>query len=142
MVAEGAFVLGSELAHSGLGAQVLVVGLEADAAEVEGFEGVGELEELGLGVDGGALEGGADGGRHGVVGELFDVVKRLAERDAEAAPLLRGRILEEPRLGLCGAELRLPWRPDFNALGYVLAGSGTAGPPAIPRLVETLPRTA
>jgi redox-sensitive bicupin YhaK (pirin superfamily) len=27
-----------------------------------------------------------------------------------------------------GAQLRLPWRPDFNALGYVLAGSGTAGP--------------
>jgi hypothetical protein len=26
-----------------------------------------------------------------------------------------------------GAELRLPWRPDFNALGYVLAGSGTVG---------------
>jgi redox-sensitive bicupin YhaK (pirin superfamily) len=27
-----------------------------------------------------------------------------------------------------GARLRLPWRPDFNALGYVLAGSGTVGP--------------
>src|SRR5213082_2004935 len=26
-----------------------------------------------------------------------------------------------------GAELRLPWRPDFNALVYVLGGSGTAG---------------
>ncbi len=26
-----------------------------------------------------------------------------------------------------GAELRLPWRPDFNALVYVLAGSGSAG---------------
>jgi len=26
-----------------------------------------------------------------------------------------------------GARLRLPWRPDFNALGYVLAGSGGAG---------------
>jgi quercetin 2,3-dioxygenase len=26
-----------------------------------------------------------------------------------------------------GAQLRLPWRSDFNALGYVLAGSGTAG---------------
>jgi redox-sensitive bicupin YhaK (pirin superfamily) len=26
-----------------------------------------------------------------------------------------------------GAELRLPWRPDFNALVYVLAGSGTVG---------------
>jgi redox-sensitive bicupin YhaK (pirin superfamily) len=27
-----------------------------------------------------------------------------------------------------GAQVRLPWRRDFNALGYVLAGSGSAGP--------------
>jgi len=26
-----------------------------------------------------------------------------------------------------GARLRIPWRPDFNALAYVLAGKGTAG---------------
>jgi redox-sensitive bicupin YhaK (pirin superfamily) len=26
-----------------------------------------------------------------------------------------------------GARVRLPWRADFNALGYVLAGSGTVG---------------
>jgi redox-sensitive bicupin YhaK (pirin superfamily) len=26
-----------------------------------------------------------------------------------------------------GAQVRLPWRPDFNALAYVLAGRGTAG---------------
>jgi hypothetical protein len=26
-----------------------------------------------------------------------------------------------------GAQLRLPWRPEFNALGYILAGAGTAG---------------
>ncbi|SNR36064.1 hypothetical protein SAMN06265360_103188 [Haloechinothrix alba] len=26
-----------------------------------------------------------------------------------------------------GAQVRLPWRPDFNALVYVLAGSGTVG---------------
>jgi hypothetical protein len=26
-----------------------------------------------------------------------------------------------------GAELRLPWRPDFNALAYVLSGQGTVG---------------
>jgi quercetin 2,3-dioxygenase len=26
-----------------------------------------------------------------------------------------------------GAQLRLPWRPDFNALGYVMAGAGTVG---------------
>jgi redox-sensitive bicupin YhaK (pirin superfamily) len=27
-----------------------------------------------------------------------------------------------------GASLTLPWRPDFNALGYVLAGRGSVGP--------------
>jgi hypothetical protein len=27
-----------------------------------------------------------------------------------------------------GARLELPWRPDFNALAYVLAGAGTVGP--------------
>ncbi len=27
-----------------------------------------------------------------------------------------------------GARLRIPWRPDFNALAYALAGSGTVGP--------------
>src|SRR5579875_3584416 len=27
-----------------------------------------------------------------------------------------------------GAQVRLPWRRDFNALGYVLAGSGSVGP--------------
>ena len=26
-----------------------------------------------------------------------------------------------------GAQVRLPWRPGFNALGYVLAGNGTVG---------------
>ena len=26
-----------------------------------------------------------------------------------------------------GAQVRLPWRPDFNALAYVLAGSGSVG---------------
>src|SRR5258707_12054703 len=26
-----------------------------------------------------------------------------------------------------GAQLRLPWRAEFNALGYVFAGSGTVG---------------
>jgi hypothetical protein len=31
-----------------------------------------------------------------------------------------------------GGEVRLPWRPDFNALVYVLAGRGTAGPQASP----------
>jgi len=31
-----------------------------------------------------------------------------------------------------GAELRLPWRPDFNALAYALSGQGTVGPDAHP----------
>ena len=31
-----------------------------------------------------------------------------------------------------GAELRLPWEPDFNALVYVLAGRGTVGPARAP----------
>src|SRR5438105_9434588 len=31
-----------------------------------------------------------------------------------------------------GARLVLPWRPDFNALVYVLSGSGTAGPDNAP----------
>ena len=31
-----------------------------------------------------------------------------------------------------GAQLRLPWRADFNALVYVLAGSGTVGPGPAP----------
>ena len=30
-----------------------------------------------------------------------------------------------------GARLELPWREDFNALAYVLAGAGTAGPEQI-----------
>jgi quercetin 2,3-dioxygenase len=31
-----------------------------------------------------------------------------------------------------GARFRLPWRPEFNTLGYVLAGSGTVGPESTP----------
>jgi len=31
-----------------------------------------------------------------------------------------------------GARLQLPWRPDFNALVYVLAGQGTVGTPGRP----------
>jgi len=31
-----------------------------------------------------------------------------------------------------GGQVRLPWRPDFNALVYVLAGRGTVGPQARP----------
>ncbi len=39
-----------------------MVGLEGDAVEVEGFEGVGELEELGFGVEEGAARGGGEPG--------------------------------------------------------------------------------
>ena len=31
-----------------------------------------------------------------------------------------------------GAEMTVPWRPDFNALVYVLSGTGTVGPEARP----------
>jgi len=31
-----------------------------------------------------------------------------------------------------GARLQIPWRPDFNALAYVLAGAGRVGPDATP----------
>jgi len=31
-----------------------------------------------------------------------------------------------------GARVRIPWRPDFNALAYVLAGRGSAGPERAP----------
>jgi quercetin 2,3-dioxygenase len=31
-----------------------------------------------------------------------------------------------------GAQLSLPWQPTYNALGYVMAGSGTVGPKAEP----------
>jgi quercetin 2,3-dioxygenase len=30
-----------------------------------------------------------------------------------------------------GAQLRLPWRPEFNALAYVLAGAGVCRPTAV-----------
>src|SRR5271154_820726 len=62
----------------------------------------------------------ADGGAlaRGLAGEL----------DAHAGPgvphppITLLHVTVEP-----GAEFRLPWRADFNALGYVLAGSGTVG---------------
>jgi redox-sensitive bicupin YhaK (pirin superfamily) len=31
-----------------------------------------------------------------------------------------------------GAQLSLPWQPDYNALVYVLSGNGTVGAPARP----------
>jgi redox-sensitive bicupin YhaK (pirin superfamily) len=37
-------------------------------------------------------------------------------------PITLAHVTVEP-----GAQLRLPWRADFNALAYVLAGSGTVG---------------
>ena len=58
VVAEGAFVDGADGLHGVLGLQVFVVGFESYSVEVEGFEGVGELEELGFGVELGAAGGG------------------------------------------------------------------------------------
>lgn len=31
-----------------------------------------------------------------------------------------------------GAQLQLPWRADFNAMAYMLSGSGAVGPEARP----------
>jgi len=58
--------------------QVLVVGLEGDAVEVEVFEGVAELEELGLGVDSGALDGWAEPGMADLDGSVAEVEVKKA----------------------------------------------------------------
>lgn len=54
VTAQDAFALRSEAGDGGLGAGVEVVRLELDPAHAEVFEGVGEQEQLGLGVDGAA----------------------------------------------------------------------------------------
>ena len=50
---------------------------------------------------------------------------------AAPAPLTRPITLVHATLSP-GATLVLPWRADFNALGYVLAGRGTVGAEARP----------
>ena len=40
-----------------------------------------------------------------------------------------------------GARLQVPWRPDFNALVYVLSGKGAIGPDHRPILEGTIPRS-
>ena len=107
MVAEGAFVLGSELAHGGLGAQVFVVGLEADAAEVEGFEGVGELEELGLGVYAGSVVVGAEPGVAYFYGAVLKVEVDVAGAADDLVGLgggLRFQDRDPGHSGACGFE--------------------------------------
>jgi hypothetical protein len=91
VVAEGAFVDGTDGADGGLGALVGGVGLEADAEQVKGFEGVGELEELGFGVDAGAAVRGGEPG----VAELGGAVGEVEVEEAGGSDDLLG-------LGVCG----------------------------------------
>ena len=62
MVADGAFVDGADGLEGQLGFLVGGVGFEAYAEQVERVEGVGELEELGFGVDAGAAPGAGQPG--------------------------------------------------------------------------------
>ena len=54
MGAEDAFERRADALHCGDGAFVAGVGVETDAEDLPGLEGVGEHEQLGLGVGGGA----------------------------------------------------------------------------------------
>src|SRR5215469_15569001 len=67
-----------------------------------------------------ALLSSADGGA--LVRVIAGEVDGHAGPGVTHTPITLLHITVEP-----GAEFRLPWRADFNALGYVLAGSGTVG---------------
>src|SRR6201987_3722999 len=67
-----------------------------------------------------ALLGSADGGA--LVRVIAGEVDGHQGPGVTHTPITLLHVTVEP-----GAEFRLPWRPDFNALGYVLAGSGTVG---------------
>ena len=67
-----------------------------------------------------ALLSSADGGA--LIRVIAGEVDGHAGPGATHTPITLLHVTVEP-----GAELRLPWRADFNALGYVLAGSGTVG---------------
>jgi hypothetical protein len=56
VVAEGTFFDSADLAHGFLRLQVFVMGLEGDASQFQVFEGVVQLEELGLGVEAGTVK--------------------------------------------------------------------------------------
>jgi len=86
VVAEGAFVDAADGFDGGLGTLVVVVGFEGDAAEVESFEGVGELEELRFSVDTGAAKGFDEPG----VAELGGSVAEIEVHEAGGAGDLVG----------------------------------------------------
>jgi redox-sensitive bicupin YhaK (pirin superfamily) len=67
-----------------------------------------------------ALLSSADGGA--LVRVIAGEVAGNAGPGVTHTPITLLHVTVEP-----GAEFRLPWRRDFNALGYVLAGSGTVG---------------
>jgi quercetin 2,3-dioxygenase len=67
-----------------------------------------------------ALLSSADGGA--LVRVIAGDVDGHAGPGVTHTPITLLHVTVEP-----GAEFRLPWRRDFNALGYVLAGSGTVG---------------
>jgi quercetin 2,3-dioxygenase len=67
-----------------------------------------------------ALLSSADGGS--LVRVIAGEVGGHAGPGVTHTPIALLHVTVEP-----GARLRLPWRPEFNALGYVLAGSGTVG---------------
>ena len=62
MGAEDAFELAADAFDGRGGTVVAGVGVKADAERAHGFEGVGEHQQLGLGVGGGADGGGAEPG--------------------------------------------------------------------------------
>jgi redox-sensitive bicupin YhaK (pirin superfamily) len=67
-----------------------------------------------------ALLSSADGGA--LVRVIAGEVAGQAGPGVTHTPITLLHVTVEP-----GAKFRLPWRADFNALGYVLAGSGTVG---------------
>src|SRR5246500_5092127 len=77
-----------------------------------------------------ALLSSADGGA--LVRVIAGEVDGHAGPGVTHTPITLLHVTVEP-----GAEFRLPWRRDFNALGYVLAGSGAGGAP--PRPGQTRP---
>jgi redox-sensitive bicupin YhaK (pirin superfamily) len=77
------------------------------------------------------LEGGAitllasaDGGAlvRLIAGDITDAVTTHHGPGSTHTPIVMAHVTVEP-----GGRLELPWRPDFNALAYVLSGRGSAG---------------
>ncbi|WP_116996418.1 pirin family protein [Desertimonas flava] len=77
------------------------------------------------------LEGGAitllasaDGGAlvRLIAGDVTDAVTTHHGPGSTHTPIVMAHVTVEP-----GGRLELPWRPDFNALAYVLSGRGSAG---------------